>query len=110
VFTQPHAVGFVLGALDEAVARGDIDGDEVTLDVLEGVLGGFGRRFYGLCEAGKEQGKNREMIRVTRDGAVVAESLVAGQDDSKTAETFEVVPFRAGQKTWGVEWIDNENN
>jgi dihydroorotase len=36
-------------------------------------------------------------IRLTRGGAKVEESL--------RGEGVEVVPFRAGEETWGVEWL-----
>lgn len=59
--------------------------------VLRGFLSEYGRRFYGLPPATRR-------IRVTRGAAMVEESL--------KGEGVEVVPFRAGERTWGVEWLD----
>ncbi|KAK4158519.1 putative dihydroorotase [Chaetomidium leptoderma] len=90
VFTQPHALGYVLTALEEAIARGDIADSSVTEDVLKGFFSEYGRQFYGVPLATKQ-------IRLTRGGARVEESL--------KGEGVEVVPFRAGEETWGVEWL-----
>jgi dihydroorotase len=62
----------------------------VTQDVLAGFFSTYGRKFYGVAPA-------TQQIRVTRNGAKVEESLAAGG--------VEVVPFRAGEATWGVEWL-----
>lgn len=90
VFTQPYAVPYVLTALEEAVARGDVEEDQVTQELLEGFLGGFGRRFYGVKEP-------RELIVVEKKDEVVA--------DSFKGDGLEVVPFRKGQATWSVRWV-----
>lgn len=94
VFTQPYAVPYVLAALEEAVARGDVAAGQVTQELLEGFLGGFGRRFYGVEAATKEE----ERIVVEKRGEVVAES-VRGDGG------LEVVPFRKGKETWSVRWV-----
>ncbi|KAK4249049.1 hypothetical protein C7999DRAFT_30413 [Corynascus novoguineensis] len=91
VFTQPYALGYVLTALEEGLGRGDISPEAVTDDALAGFLSGYGRRFYGLAPA-------TQQIRLTRNGARIDESL-RGDDG------VEVVPFRAGEQTWGVEWL-----
>lgn len=80
----------MLTALEEAIARGDIPAASVTDDVLKGFFSEYGRRFYGVAPA-------TQQIRLTRDGAKVEESL--------KGEGAEVVPFRAGEATWGVEWL-----
>jgi dihydroorotase len=80
----------VLTALEEAIARGDIPDSSVTDEVLRGFLSDYGRRFYGLPP-------NTRHIRLTRGGAHVEESL--------RGDGVEVVPFRAGEETWGVEWL-----
>ncbi|EAQ85775.1 hypothetical protein CHGG_07028 [Chaetomium globosum CBS 148.51] len=90
VFTQPYALGYVLTALEEAIARGDIPADSVTEDALKGFLSEYGRQFYGVAPATRQ-------IRLTRDGARVEESL--------RGDGVEIVPFRAGELTWGVEWL-----
>ena len=90
VFTQPYAVAYVLTALEEAVARGDIEESQVTQELLEGFLGGFGRRFYGVEES-------QERIVVEKKDEVVVESI--------KGEGIEVVPFRKGKPTWSVRWL-----
>lgn len=90
VFTQPYAVAYVLTALEEAVARGDIEEAQVTQELLEGFLGGFGRRFYGVEEP-------KERIVAEKKDEVVVESI--------KGEGIEVVPFRKGKPTWSVRWV-----
>ncbi|KAK1831641.1 putative dihydroorotase [Podospora conica] len=90
VFTQPFAVGYVLTALDEALARGDVAADAVTDEALAGFLSGYGRKFYGVAAA---EGR----IRVRRGAATVPGSFKGAG--------AEVVPFRAGEGMWGVEWV-----
>lgn len=80
----------VLTALEEAITRGDIPSDAVTEAALRGFLSEYGRQFYGVAPATRQ-------IRLTRDGARVEESL--------RGEGVEIVPFRAGELTWGVEWL-----
>lgn len=89
VFTQPYAVPYVLTALEEAVARGDVEEGQVTQELLEGFLGGFGRRFYGVEEP-------EEKIVVERKSEVIVESF--------KGDGLEVVPFRKGKETWSVRW------
>lgn len=91
VFTQPYAVAYVFTALEEAIARGDIKEEQVTQELLEGFLGGFGRKFYGV-EASKER------IVVERKSEVVVDSIT-GEGG------IEVVPFRKGRDTWSVTWV-----
>ena len=62
----------------------------MTDDALRGFLSEYGRKFYGVPPA-------TQQIRLTRGAAKVESSL-------KGAEV-EVVPFRAGEATWGVEWL-----
>lgn len=90
VFTQPFAVGYVLTALDEALARGDVATDAVTDAALAGFLSGYGRQFYGVPAATGQ-------IRVRRGAATVPASFKGA--------AAEVVPFRAGEGMWGVEWV-----
>jgi len=89
VFTQPYAIGYVLTALEEAIARGDISSDSVTDAALAGFLSEHGRAFYGINKASQN-------ILLTRGGQVIPESL--------KGEGAEIVPFRAGETTWSVEW------
>lgn len=90
VFTQPYAVPYVFSALEEAIARGDIEEGQVTQELLEGFLGGWGRKFYGVEGA-------TERIVVEKKEEVVVESF--------KGDGIEVVPFRKGQKTWSVSWV-----
>jgi dihydroorotase len=89
VFTQPYAVGYVLSALEHGIARGDIQESEVTQEVLEGFLGGWGRKFYSVLESEKR-------IVVNRNGATVVDRI--------RGAGVEVVPFRRGEKMWSIEW------
>lgn len=90
VFTQPYAVAYVLTALEEAVERGDIEEGQVTQDLLEGFLGGYGRKFYGVEHT-------TEKIIVEKKDEVVVDSI--------NGDGLEVVPFRKGKKTWSVRWV-----
>lgn len=89
VFTQPYAVAYVLTALEEAIERGDIEDSQVTQELLEGFLGGFGRKFYGVPPTD-------EKIVLEKTGEIVVESI--------KGEGLEVVPFRKGKGTWSVRW------
>ncbi|KAK0651590.1 hypothetical protein B0T16DRAFT_322857 [Cercophora newfieldiana] len=89
VFTQPYALGYVLTALEEAIARNDIPSDSVTDSVLSGFLSTYGRAFYGVPPASRN-------ILLTRGGAAIPESL--------KGDGAEIVPFRAGETTWSVAW------
>ncbi|KAK4455751.1 putative dihydroorotase [Podospora aff. communis PSN243] len=89
VFTQPYALGYVLTALEEAIARNDIPSGSVTESVLSGFFSTYGRAFYGVPPASRN-------ILLTRGAHVIRESF--------KGEGAEIVPFRAGETTWGVEW------
>lgn len=90
VFTQPYAVPYVLTALEEAIARGDIEEASVTQELLEGFLSEFGRKFYGIKST-------LERIVVEKKDEIIVESI--------KGEGLEVVPFRKGKNTWSVSWI-----
>jgi dihydroorotase len=92
VFTQPHALGYVLDALAVGVKRGVIKEAEVTKEGLEGFLGVWGRKFYGV------EDQKSERIVLRKEQEVIAGVL------SKSGLGVEVVPFRRGEKTWKVEW------
>lgn len=93
VFTQPYALGYVLDALSKGVERGVVKEEEVTMEVVEGFLGGWGRRFYGVEE------KKGERIVLKRGKEKIVEVLK--RDGVGGAE---VVPFRRGEETWSVTW------
>lgn len=92
VFTQPYATGYVLDALERAVERGVIKKEQVTKEVLEGFLGDWGRKFYGVEDV------RGERILVRRGKEQIVGVL------AKEGGTIEVVPFRRGESTWRVEW------
>lgn len=91
VFTQPYAVQYLLAALDDAVARGELRDEEITQEGLEGFVSGYGRKFYGTEDVRKER------VRLTRGGAVV--------DQMFEGAGIQVVPFRAGKETWSLQWL-----
>ena len=78
-----------MGAFEEAIERGMLKTEQVTKEILEGFLGGHGRRFYGI------EGSS-ERIVMRKDKEVVIESV--------KGEGVEVVPFRRGLGVWSVTW------
>ncbi|KAK6421046.1 dihydroorotase [Elasticomyces elasticus] len=92
VFTQPHAVSYVIDALEQGVEMGVIKADEVTKEKLENFLSGFGRTFY------KVEDDKKERIVLSKPSEAV-EDLLRSTDGS-----LEVVPFRRAKMTWGVSW------
>ncbi|KAG4027932.1 hypothetical protein MFRU_026g01130 [Monilinia fructicola] len=91
VFTQAHAVGHVLTALEQGIEMGVLSSEDVTVEVLEGFLGKRGRAFYGFLGEGEG-----ERI-VLRKGDEVVRASFKG-------DGVEIVPFWRGQKIWSVEW------
>ncbi|OBT52465.1 dihydroorotase, homodimeric type [Pseudogymnoascus sp. 24MN13] len=89
-FTQGEATQLVLEAFVGAVGKGLLKEEEVTVEGIEGFLGGYGRKFYGV-EA------NGEKIVLKRGASKVADML-RGEGD------LEIMPFRAGEETWSLEW------
>ncbi|EMC92103.1 hypothetical protein BAUCODRAFT_38128 [Baudoinia panamericana UAMH 10762] len=88
VFTQPHAVGYVLEALEQAVELGVLKAEDVTKAKLEGFLSRFGRDFYQLKDESGER-------------TVLSKSTEAVQDILRSVDgTLEVVPFRRGKMVW----------
>jgi dihydroorotase len=91
VFTQGNVTSLVMDAFELAIERGLVKEEEVTKELLEGFLGGYGRRFYGVRD------ESGEKIVLRKGGAKIGEML-------RGEEGIEVVPFRRGESTWGVEW------
>lgn len=89
VFTQPYALGYVLTALEEGIARGDITDEAVTDQVLSGFLSEYGRAFYSVPKASRN-------VLLRRGRQTIPEFL--------KGDGAEIVPFRAGETTWSVEW------
>ena len=90
LFTYDTSRPLVLDALELAIERKIITEAEVTKEILEGFLGGHGRKFYGITDS------TNEKIILRKGKEVVQESIVG--------EGVEVIPFRRGQSTWSVEW------
>ena len=93
VFTQPYAVGLVVDALEQAVDAGVLKPEDVTEEKLKGFLCDFGRKFYNV------QDDRNERIVLRKAGVTIEKSLVTADG------SLEVVPFRRGKLTWGVEWV-----
>lgn len=89
VFTQPYASQYILTALEEAIARGDINDEEVSEDLLKGFLGEWGRSFYGL------EPSTEKVVLKKADEVVTEATKAAG---------VEVRNYRAGKNTWSLEW------
>ena len=92
VFTQPHAVGLVVSALEESTELGILKVEDITPEKLENFLSTFGRAFYGVTDK-----KNERIVLV--DGCnAIEESIV------NASKTVEVYPFRRGKLIWSIEW------
>lgn len=92
VFTQPHAVGYVIDALEQGVQTGVLKEGEVTKERLQGFLCDFGRTFYKVTDERKER-------------MVLAREKEAVEDVMTSADgKVEVVPFRRGKMTWEAKW------
>lgn len=92
VFTQPHAVGYVIDALEQGVEMGVLKTEDVTAEKLEDFLSGFGRKFYAVGD------ESHERIVLSKPSQSVEDAL-------RTEDgALEVVPFRRAKMTWGVSW------
>lgn len=92
VFTQPFVTQLVLLGLEEAVDRGVISEQDITLEKLEGFLSRNGREFYKLPET-----SGRKII-LERKGDKIPTSV-------KTADgSVEVGISRAGVETFSLRW------
>lgn len=92
VFTQSHAVGLVIDALEQGVETSVLKAEDITKEKLQGFLCTNGRAFY------KVEDTRQERI-VLRKAGVEIDSILKNADGS-----VEVVPFRRGKLTWSVEW------
>ncbi|KAF8420836.1 hypothetical protein EV426DRAFT_576125 [Tirmania nivea] len=70
--------------------------NEGELGILQGFLYDYGRAFYQTKERGLEK-ESGEKIMLRRGCAKVQKEIVNGD--------VVVVPFRAGEETWGLEWV-----
>ena len=91
--------------MEEAVSRGDIEDSQVTDELLSGFMSEWGREFYGVIPSATSLDGSAVLrrIRLSRGTAEIPLSLKA--DDGSG---IEVVPYRAGERTWGVEWLAAE--
>jgi dihydroorotase len=97
VFTQPYATQYVLDALEDAVNKGAIEKDDITQTVLEGFLGGLGRKFYRVEASGAE-------IRIlAREEKVFSKLAVASAGADAAGDV--VIPFRRGSPVYSLEWL-----
>ncbi|KAI9813115.1 MAG: hypothetical protein M1827_004335 [Pycnora praestabilis] len=96
VFTQPYATQYVLDAFEQGCSEGILRSEDITKEVLENFLGGFGRHFYRVVDTRKER-----IVLKKRDEVIVGVFKDQSQD---AADNVEIVPFRRGMKTWSVEW------
>ncbi|KAF6230591.1 hypothetical protein HO173_011128 [Letharia columbiana] len=93
VFTQPYTTQSVVDALEKAVEWGVLKDEDVTVERLKGFMGDFGRRFY------KVESEPRGEIELRRGEDRIMDVL---QNDDQSVQ---VVPFRRGEKTWGLSWV-----
>lgn len=98
VFTQPNVVGFVLEALENACQAGTINKDALSQERVEGFLGGYGRKFYGVPDASGR-------IKVKAGGGKVQNVRVGGASSGEGSMSDMVVTFRSGKPTYTVEWV-----
>ena len=82
-------------AVEEGVKNGWIEG-EVSQEVLEGFLSGYGRRFYKIEDIASEGHKQK--IILERNGERIPQE-VRSEDGA-----IEVVPFRSGEETLSLRW------
>ena len=103
VFSQGWTSSLVLDALENGIRQGWITKEDTTREVIEGFLSRYGRNFYGVPTSPSDSvglGSSRPRIRLERHGQTIPKSITS--PDGK----IEVVPFRRGQKTWSLSWID----
>ena len=93
VFTQPHAVGLVIDALEQGVETGVLNANDISKEKLEGFLCGFGRAFYRVPD------EKAEKIVLKKSGITIENSLQS-EDGA-----VEVIPFRRGKITWETAWL-----
>ncbi|KAK5456944.1 dihydroorotase [Exophiala xenobiotica] len=100
VFTQPYATQYVLHAFEGAVERGMIEKARVSQDVLEGFLGGFGRKFYRVEASGAK-------IRISAKEEKVMEKVTI-QSAATHAAGDVIIPFRRDSPIYSLEWLSRE--
>lgn len=97
VFTQSHAVGFVLEAVELAIQTGLVAKEAVSLDTMKNFLGGYGRQFYRV-------GVAKQNMRVTGKGVTV-QNIKVGDEKADNGMGSTLVTFRSGKNAYGIQWI-----
>ncbi len=103
VFSMGWTTAFVLDALEIGTRYGWITKEQTTREVIEGFLSRYGREFYRiptLSSRSVDSETPKTRIRLERQGQTIPRSITSS--DGK----IEVVPFRRGEKTWSLCWID----
>lgn len=93
----------VLDALEIGTEYGWITKEQTTQEVIEGFLSNYGREFYRIPASSSrsvDSDSLKTRIRLERKGQAIPRSITSS--DGK----IEVVPFRRGEKTWSLCWID----
>ncbi|EXJ88825.1 dihydroorotase, homodimeric type [Capronia epimyces CBS 606.96] len=102
VFTQPYATQLVLEAFEDAVTKGVVEKSRLSQVVLEGFLGGFGRKFYQIDHDG-------EKIRIlAKDEKVISMLSVGGEAGANSTTRDVVIPFRRDSPIYSLEWIQTK--
>ena len=96
VFTQPYASQLVVDAFELGIHEGILFQDDVTIEILEGFLGAFGRSFY-QSPASKD--------RILFGGSQKIAETVHVVNSSGDEDTH-IVPFRAGTSTRQLKWLE----
>lgn len=97
VFTQPYATQLVLEAFEAAVGKGVIDQEQLSKTVLEGFLGGFGRKFYRIEPSGMR-------IKVSAKGEQVVSTLQVGASSANDNGRV-IIPFRQNSSIYSLDWL-----
>lgn len=96
VFTQPYATQLVLEVFEAAVNKGVIKQEQLHKNVLEGFLGGFGRKFYRIEPSGRRIKVSSEQERV------VSTLQVGGSKENNNG--LVIIPFRQNSPIYSLEW------
>ena len=96
--------GLVLDALEIGTHCGWITKEQTTQEAIEGFLSRYGRDFYRIPTSSSrsvEPKFPRTRIRLERQGQTIPMSITSLNGK------IEVVPFRRGERTWSLCWIDD---
>jgi dihydroorotase len=96
VFAQPYVTQLVLEGLERAVEMGVVKKEQCTKEVVEGFLGGYGRKFYGV-----EKSKRRMRVVSGEETAMeMYEVKIRGGEVEDV-----VVPFRRKEPVYSLEML-----